>query len=310
MGKASHPKRWRVGVLMALAVVLALTLLPASVLAYANPSAVDGWRQLVPGARHSAPSVLDEETVEPTETEEADDDVEEPEPTETGDPDGEDTPEVTATPTVTDTSDLTTTLHITADVVLRGPITQVPDGAIGAWKIAGVLVTVTSETHLSDLARRAQPGDWAQAWCQRLGDGSLLARSVSVMHANHMVRVVGRIDKIDPWVVAGVAIVVDGDTHIVGKPEVGRVADVHGYTDDDGAFHAKLVVVRGSPNGPKPTKTPRGHGPQVKPSPKPTEVGEQEPDEPDEDDGDGAGRPDKGVKPGDGNGRGRGHGDD
>ena len=187
-------------------------------------------------------------------------------------------------------------------ITLRGPITSRPQGGvIGTWTIAGRQVEVTAETHVSTRAARAKVGDWAQVQAEERGAAgpqpsatpgavpsatptaapALVARSLAVMSSDNLARIVGTIESMEAagqpgeavWVVSGVTVRVTKDTRIVGTPEVGRLADVHGTmkpveaTPSTAApggseaeveeqpaleFVAKEIIVRGTPNQPKP----------------------------------------------------------
>jgi hypothetical protein len=172
-------------------------------------------------------------------------------------------------------------------ITLRGPITSRPQGGvIGTWTIAGRQVEVTAETHVSTRAARAKVGDWAQVQAEERGaaepqPSALVARSLAVMSSDNLARIVGTIESLEAagqtsdavWVVSGVTVRVTKDTRIVGTPEVGRLADVHGTmkpveaTPSTAApggseaeveeqpaleFVAKEIIVRGTPNQPKP----------------------------------------------------------
>ncbi len=236
-------KQFRKVILLGMVLALVMALLPFGVLAYSNPSAVHGWGKALQG-KHSGPVVLDEtdeDETEPPEVDEDEDLDEDEDPDEDEDlPDIEDPGEISGTQTITNV------------IVLRGPVTALPAGDVlsGTWTISGQAVQVTAQTHLSARAGRVAVGDWAQARCQR-DEGGLVALSISVMHAsaNKMARVVGKIEQFDPtWVVAGVSISVTAQTHIVGTPAVGALADVHGMISEDGFFVAKLIKVRGTKN--------------------------------------------------------------
>ena len=141
-------------------------------------------------------------------------------------------------------------------VTLRGPISEIPEGGLGIWVIAGQPVLVDEESRLSERARQAEVGAWAEALCRQMEDGQLWAQRLLVMHANHLVRVVGIIEEMGEtsWVVSGVTVMLDAETRIVGTPAVGALADVHGAMDETHAFVADLIIVRGTPNRPKPQK--------------------------------------------------------
>lgn len=216
--KAMVGHRWRAALAAGLLVALGLALLPAAVLAYHNPSAGAGWGR----HKHGRPVALDLQ-----------------EDKETG----------RAGPAQVHV--LGATRPITNAVRLRGPIAELPEtGLIGEWVVAGRAVQVTAETKMSARAERAAVGDWAQVWAQREG-GKLVALKVTVMHANRLVRVVGAIEKLGDkaWVVGGTTISVTAQTKIVGTPAVGAVADVHGTIDDEGAFVADKIHVRGTKGG-------------------------------------------------------------
>ncbi len=240
--------------LLGLALALGLTLVPITVLAYANPSGSALWARGPAASERNGLAVLDEDSeseVTPTSTSTSDPDQD------VDDPDEDETPEPTSAAPITATPTLTVTPSVTAVVTLRGPVSQVvtstAGSVIGVWTIAGRAVTVTAETHLSARARRVQPGvDWAKAVALRLADGSLVARSIEVMHANRLVRVVGTIDQFSSsqWVVGGTTVSVTTTTRIVGTPAVGRLADVHGTMVGD-AFVARLIIVRGTGKLPK-----------------------------------------------------------
>ncbi|HOG45999.1 MAG TPA: DUF5666 domain-containing protein [Anaerolineae bacterium] len=167
-------------------------------------------------------------------------------------------------------------------VTLRGPISQRPaDGVEGIWTVAGRDVQVIAETVVSTRAANAAVGEWAQV--QAVGvrtagevgdqdpkgaadDGEdqapLLARSLAVMSSQNKARVVGLIDNMDAgaagstvWIVSGVRVRVTAATHILGTPQAGRLADVHGTMagaeEPQAELEAGLIVVRGTPNLPK-----------------------------------------------------------
>ncbi len=233
---------------------------------------------------------LEDDLDEETEDEDADDDQEE------DDLDEEDQEEI-------DPDELDDPVEVRF-IVLRGPITERPaDGVIGTWVIAGREVQVTEATVVSTRAARSSAGDWAQVKAEmqlpdeeegeegdevegeeeegeEVSSARLVASSLSVMSSTNNGRVVGIIESIGDkdeagksiWRVSGVDVTVAGSTHIVGTPQVGRLADVHGAMsveepaseevedqvaeDDESeapavAFVAKLVVVRGTPNLPK-----------------------------------------------------------
>jgi hypothetical protein len=226
--KALVGHRWRAVVAAGLVVALGLALLPAGVLAYHNPSAELGWGPHKQAAKHGQPAALDVEEDEETEA-----------------PDPADAPAVTSTRPITNA------------VRLRGPITELPKAdeeseasPIGEWVVAGQAVQVTAETKMSARADRAAVGDWAQVWAQR-EDDELVALKVTVMHANKLTRVVGVIEEIgdEAWVVAGMTVSVTAQTKIVGTPAAGATADVRGAVDDEGAFLADKILVRGTGGG-------------------------------------------------------------
>ena len=262
--KSTVARRWRTLVVLGLVLILALALLPYSVLAYDNPLAGKNPGRLWQSPKHSAPASLDvgEETDEPPAVGDDDD----------GDADDVDDGDVDDGDADDPTEPITGTVGITASVTVRGPISQLPaDGVVGEWVIAGQAVEVTATTHLSGRAQRAEVGDWATARAQRQADGGLVAWSVTVMHANHLVRVVGKIDKFGDgsWVIAGVTVSVTQQTHIVGTPEVGLVADAHGTMSEDGAFMARSIHVRGTRNQGKVNGVPWGKAKRLTPTPTP-----------------------------------------
>jgi len=167
-------------------------------------------------------------------------------------------------------------------ITLRGPISSRPEGGvIGTWTIAGRQVEVTAQTHVSTRAANARVGDWAQVQAEErhatppqpsAQPAPLVARSLAVMSSDNMARIVGTIESIDAdkaWVVSGVRVRVTAETRIVGTPQVGRLADVHGtmkpaegvtasgseaQAQEQAAleFVAKEIIVRGTSNQPKP----------------------------------------------------------
>jgi hypothetical protein len=223
--KAMVGHRWRTVVAAGLVAALALALLPGAVLAYKSPALGMGRGPHVQAPRHGPPVNVDVEEDEDTESSDA--------------------PIVTSTVPVTDA------------VRLRGPITELPEvdeesevSLVGEWVVAGQAVQVTAETQLSARADRAAVGDWAQVWAQR-EDDELVALKVTVMHANKLTRIVGVIEEVgdETWVVAGTTVSVTAQTMIVGTPSVGATADVRGTVDDEGAFLADKILVRGTVGG-------------------------------------------------------------
>ncbi|MBU0494305.1 MAG: hypothetical protein KKA73_01145 [Chloroflexi bacterium] len=104
----------------------------------------------------------------------------------------------------------------------------------------------------------------------------------------------GTIESFDAaqWVVDGFTVLVDGQTRIVGEPEIGLKVHVLGITQEDGSIQAsQLTVKNGSPAqqgpgwatpGPHGTGTPQGtqtkkqQGPQATPGPQGTQTQKQQ----------------------------------
>ena len=144
-------------------------------------------------------------------------------------------------------------LHITVQEPVRPEATEfsglIERIAADSWTVGGQWVEIGPQTNIQG---DAQVGRLAHVRALRYPDGRLLATRIVVEQPELEERFVeGPIESLgaDTWTVAGVTIVLDAQTVIVGQPEIGRRAEVQGYLRADGSVLARHIRV------PEPTAT-------------------------------------------------------
>jgi len=143
---------------------------------------------------------------------------------------------------------------------------------IGAhsWKVGGQWVEIGPKTGIPEVV---EVGWLAHVEALRYPDGRLMATRIVVERPGMEERFLeGAIESMgeDTWMVAGTVIVLDGQTVIEGRPEVGKRAEIQGYLQADGSVLARHIRVLEPTATPTPTPSPTL-------SPTPTTAGEETP---------------------------------
>lgn len=120
--------------------------------------------------------------------------------------------------------------------VFVGAVTEITEEY---WVISGISVTVNAETVIED---GLVLGDMVRVRGRMMTDGSWLARSISrLVPEEHRFEFVGIVDRIDPWVVSGIAIETRMWTEIKDEIEVGDRVKVEGQILPDGTWLAEEI---------------------------------------------------------------------
>jgi len=111
------------------------------------------------------------------------------------------------------------------------------------WSVGGYSLTITPDTVIEGSPRK---GLLAEVKAVRRSDGSLVAVRIVVKPPSEEVQFEGIIESLAPgeWVIEGVAVRLDSDTVVEGKPEIGGTAEVQGLLLADGAVLARRIVVQ------------------------------------------------------------------
>lgn len=131
------------------------------------------------------------------------------------------------------------------EVVLTGPVEA---RAADQWVVANVAVRVDASTYLDESQALAVESQGASVRAVRLGDGTLVARSITPLQeappAALVLRDIVSARDGNVWTVGGWTAVADAETEIAAsKDPVGRVAEVSGQQLPDGTLRASRIVV-------------------------------------------------------------------
>jgi hypothetical protein len=133
-------------------------------------------------------------------------------------------------------------------VRLRGVLTSKPQGNVGDWEIAGVVVKVTADTKIGSRSGEVATGKWVEAVMTE-GGGVLTAIQILAVGDQDAVTVSGEIQQVkdDYWLVSGIKLLVqtgeDTGTLISGTPVVGLIAHAAAQLQDDDTLLADVLRV-------------------------------------------------------------------
>jgi len=115
----------------------------------------------------------------------------------------------------------------------------VQDVADEAWAVSGITITVDAETEID---QGLASGDVVRVRGWILDDGTWLARSIErVEEEQREFELVGYVESVDPWVVAGVPFETDDWTEIEPGVRVGDRVRVRGRIAEDGTWMAARI---------------------------------------------------------------------
>ena len=115
------------------------------------------------------------------------------------------------------------------------------------WVVSGISITVDADTVIDEgLAVE----DLVRVRGQVMEDGTWLARSISrLVPEEHRFEFVGLVERIDPWVVSGIALETRMWTEIRGEIEVGDRVKVEGRILSDGTWLAEEIKLADADRG-------------------------------------------------------------
>ena len=146
-------------------------------------------------------------------------------------------------------------------VTFTGIIQEYPLGPplgppyIGDWLISDIAVASDESTQVI-----GTPGEGllAKVKAVQQPNGDLIATKIQVINAPPTtIKFGGVIHAFPPelyregWVIGVVDVVADGDTEIVGTPEIGLMAKVEGVPQTDGTVLATVITIQENPPGPE-----------------------------------------------------------
>lgn len=133
-----------------------------------------------------------------------------------------------------------------AEVRIKGPIGAKPadPNGIGVWTIAGIPITVTAETRLSERGAALEVGGWAEVFATETSAG-LVAVRMRGIEAQEDVNVFGAIQEFNAtrWVLSSIPLTVITDTLIIGTPAVDLLAMADAALQEDGSLQAWRLKV-------------------------------------------------------------------
>lgn len=133
-----------------------------------------------------------------------------------------------------------------AEMRIKGPIGEKPADptGVGTWLIAGVSITVTAETRLSERGAALEVGGWAEVFATETPTG-LVAVRLRGIEAQEDITVFGAIQSFDDtrWVLSSIPITVITDTLIIGTPAVGLLATADATLQANGSLQAWRLKV-------------------------------------------------------------------
>ncbi len=151
---------------------------------------------------------------------------------------------------------------------LRGEITFIPEGRIGAWIVGGQSFEVTSATAISDRGGPVVVGAWAQVIALEEG-GALVAQRIRAIEPLPAVEVMGAIQAFADaqWTLSGIDLAIDSETLIDGAPRVGLLAMAAAELQGDNSLLAlRIRVLWHEHGGPQPPITLTGVIEQMPPN--------------------------------------------
>ena len=132
------------------------------------------------------------------------------------------------------------------EIRIKGPIQAKPadPNGLGDWTIAGLTITVTDKTKISDRGGPLDVGDWAEVYAIRDG-GKLVAVRMRGIETQPDVEIFGAIEAFSAtsWTLSGIVLAANTDTLIQGDPAVGLLAHAAASLQSDGSLLALRVRV-------------------------------------------------------------------
>jgi hypothetical protein len=144
------------------------------------------------------------------------------------------------------------------EIRIKGPIADKPADpkGIGDWTIAGLTITVTDKTKISDRGGPLDIGDWAEVYALRDGM-KLIAVRMRGIEIQPDIEIFGAIEACgdacgnESWSLSGIDLIVNDDTLIQGEPEVGLLAHAAASLQEAGSLLVlRLKVAINQPGGP------------------------------------------------------------
>lgn len=140
------------------------------------------------------------------------------------------------------------------EIRIKGPIAAKPADpkGIGDWTVAGLKITVTDKTKISDRGGTLDIGDWVEVYALR-DDVKLIAVRMRGIEIQPDIEIFGAIEAFSAksWTLSGIDLIVNDDTLIQGEPEVGLLAHATASLQENGSLLAlRLKVAINQPGGP------------------------------------------------------------
>ncbi|MCU0504025.1 MAG: DUF5666 domain-containing protein [Anaerolineae bacterium] len=141
------------------------------------------------------------------------------------------------------------------EIRIKGSIVDKPTdpNGIGDWTIAGLTITVTDETKISDRGGLLDIGNWAEVYALRDG-AKLTAVRVRGIEIQPDIEIFGAIEAFSAtsWTLSGINLAVKSATLIQGQPNIGLLAHAVASLQEDGSLLAlRLKVAINQPGGPR-----------------------------------------------------------
>jgi len=139
------------------------------------------------------------------------------------------------------------------EIRIKGPIAAKPTDpkGIGDWTVAGLMITVTDKTKISDRGGPLDIGDWAEV--SALRDGmKLIAVRMRGIEIQPDIEIFGAIEAFSntSWTLSGINLAVNAATLIQGQPAVGLLAHAVTSLQDSSLLALRLKVAINQPGGP------------------------------------------------------------
>lgn len=115
--------------------------------------------------------------------------------------------------------------------------------SIDPWKVSGITLETRGWT---DIESGVESGDRVRVEGVVLDDGTWLSAAIKEIGADHeevTIEFVGTVNSVDPWVVSGVVLVVDGDSLIQGDVKAGDLVEVIATLLPNGKWHADEITL-------------------------------------------------------------------
>lgn len=126
---------------------------------------------------------------------------------------------------------------------LVGPLTEMP-GETGVWVVAGIPVTVTEDTVLSDRTGPIEVGGWVEVHAMYDDAGVLTAVRVRAVEERDEVELWGALEAFSDtaWTISGIEVLVTEETKVMGTPKEGLLAMASATLEESGLVAKRLAV--------------------------------------------------------------------